>query len=271
MKKHKMNCILCTCLVSVFITCFALSSCSTSEKETGSVTIRDNATIEDVDTPEEEPEETTTADIIQYEITHTTFTHQMNTLGREEYCGVVEITNTGTTCLYLDDCTFDFEDNNGHLLQSEKYITSAPSVIAPNEKGYFFSSGWLDEGVSLDNGINLVPVYTIAKCEDGEDAIIDYDISDLDIRDEDYDMGVKITGRITNNTNEETNSIDVMIVAVFYDSNGDILAVDFTYADAMSAGGQSSFEISTMFGNDSLTTDEVADYQVFARHDYYQF
>lgn len=265
MKKNVLIRSICTCLaVSVFAGMAMASGSSGDTKETGSVTIGDGDT--------KDTEETTTTQAkAEYEITHTTFTHYTNSIGREEYCGVVEIKNTGSSYIYLNDCTFDFEDDDGHLLQSDKMITKAPDVVAPGENGYFFESGLLDEGVSLENGINLVPNFSVDICDKGADAVIDYEVTDLDLRNNDYDMGVKVTGRVVNNTTEDTNSIDVMIIAVFYDSNGEILDIGFTYADEMSAGGKASFEISTLFGNEAVSTETVADYKVIARHTYMQF
>ena len=245
------------------------SGSKSSTKETGSVTIGDKATGKSAD---DTTEATTTAQAkAEFEITHTTFTHNTNSLNREEYCGVVEIKNTGSAYLYLKDCAFDFEDDDGHLLETDKFITASPNVIAPGECGYFFSNGLLDQSTSLENGINLVPNFTVDVCKKGKDAVVDYEVTDLDIKDYDYGMGVKVTGRVLNNTNEDTNSIAVMIIAVFFDSDGEILDVGFTYADEMSAGGKTSFEISTIFGNNELSTENVADYKVIARKTYMQF
>lgn len=270
MKKKVMIRTICTCLVVCAFAGMAMASgSSSSTKETGSVTIGDKATEASA-----EAEETTTKAAeakAEYEIAHTTFVHNTNSLDREEYTGVIEIKNTGSSYLYLKDCTFDFEDDNGHLLETDKLITSAPDVIAPGECGYFFSNGLLDENTSLENGINLVPNFSVEVCKKGEEAIVDYEVTDLDIKDDDYGLGVKVTGRVINGTTEDTNSIDVMIIAIFYDSDGEILDIGFTYADEMSAGSKSSFQITTMTGNDELSTDTVADYKVIARKSYMQF
>lgn len=259
---------ICTCLVvCVFAGMAMASGSSSSTKETGSVTIGDKAT------EAASVEETTKAAEAkaEYEISHTTFVHNTNSIDREEYTGVVEIKNTGTSYIYLKDCTFDFEDDDGHLLETDKLITTSPDVIAPGECGYFFSNGLLDQNTSLENGINLVPNFSVEVCKKGKDAVVDYEVSDLDIKDNDYGMGVKVTGRVINGTSDDTNSIDVEIIAIFYDSDGEIIDVGFTYADEMSAGGKASFEISTIMGNDELSTDTVADYKVIARKSYMQF
>ena len=266
MKKRVLVRSICSCLAVCVFAGMAMAS-SSSSKETGSVTIGDNATNSST-----EATTTTVEAKAEYEITHTTFVHYTNSINREEYCGIIEIKNTGSCCIFLKDCTFDFEDDDGHLLQSDKMVSKAPDVIAPGEVGYFFQDGYLDENVSLDNGINLVPNFSIEVCKKGEDAIVDYEVSDLDIRDNDYGIGVKVTGRLTNNTDEDTSSIDVMVVAIFYDSNGEILDIGFTYADEISAnGGKASFEVSTMFGNSEFSTEDVAEYKVIARHSYYNW
>ena len=139
MKKNVLVRSICTILaVCVFAgMAMASGSSSSSSKETGSVTIGDKAT--------KETEETTKATEAkaEYEITHTTFVHYTNSIDIEEYCGIIEIKNTGSSCLYLKDCTFDFEDDDGHLLQADKMISTAPDVIAPGEYGYFFNDGSL--------------------------------------------------------------------------------------------------------------------------------
>lgn len=268
MKRNSLIRSLSACLAVTIFAGMAMASGSSSSKETGSVTIPDNTTK----ATEEETTTTTTAKKkAEYEITHTTFTHSTNSLDKEKYCGVIEIKNTGECCIYLKDCAFDFEDDDGHLLQSDKLISSAPDVIAPGEYGYFFHDGLLDDGISLDNGINLVPNFTVEVCDKGEAAIVDYNVSDLDLRENDYGMGLKVTGRVENNTEEDTSSIDVMVVAVFFDSDGEILDIGFTYADEMSAGGKTSFEVSTMLGNRDVSVDDVAEYKVFARQMYLQF
>lgn len=264
MKKSSLVRALCTCIViSAFAGMAMASSSSGDTKETGSVTISDDKETVTTTTKAEEKAE--------YEVTHTTFVHYTNSIKREEYCGIIEIKNIGSTYIYLNDCTFDFEDDEGHLLQSDKMVSKGPDVIAPGEFGYFFNSGLIDEGVSLDKGINLVPNFSVDIAKKGKDALVEYDVSDIDLRDGDYG-GLKVTGRITNNTSEATNSIDCKVIAIFKDSNGEILDIGYTYAEEMAAnGGKTSFEITTIFGNEKVKAKDVADYKVIARATSLQF
>lgn len=257
MKRRDLLRAVCCCLVvTVFAGMAMASGSSSSTQESGSVTINDNKETEATTTKAEAKAE--------FEITKTTFVHYTNSIKKEEYSGIVEIKNTGSTYIFLNDCTFDFEDDEGHLLQSDKMISKGPDVIAPGEYGYFFNSGYIDDGVSMDKGINLVPNFTVEVAKKGKDALIDYEVSDIDLRDGDYG-GLKVTGRVTNNTSEATNSIDVKIIAVFKDSNGEILDIGYTYAEEMAAGGKTSFEITTIFGNEKVKAADVSEYKVYAR------
>lgn len=273
MKKRTLLRTLCACLTVCIFAGMAMASSASNTKETGSVTIDGNGNTATTADGQETTEATTTTaeQKAEYEIVHTTFTHYKNSLKRENYCGVVEIKNTGKTYIYLKDCTFDFEDNDGHLLQSDTMVSKAPDVIAPGELGYFFHDGLIDEGVSLKNGIKLVPTFTIDVCKKGQEAIVDYDVSDVAIRDNNHGLGLKVTGRLTNNTTEATNSIDVMVVVVFFDKKGEILDIGYTYANEMAAGGKTSFEVTTIFGNKKVKKKDVADYKVIARGNFMQF
>lgn len=217
---------------------------------------------------ETETEKTTKSDEVLYEITDTNFEYYTNSIGGVEYYGYVEITNTGDNNLYLDKAIFDLEDNDGHLLQSDDFISSAPSVIKPGEKGYFYNglgSNMIDEGVSTDNGIKLVPQITIKQAT-GEP--VRYEVTDTDLREEEY-SGLKVTGRVINNTDEGVSYLYLNVI--FYDANGKVLGITGTSVSDLAAGNKASFECTTMFANDNLTMDNVADYEIIAEETYMQF
>ena len=205
---------------------------------------------------------------MSYEITDMNFNYYTNSIGTIEYYGFVEIQNTGSTNIYLKDCTFDLEDDNGHLLQSDSFISSCPDIIAPGEKGYFYNGiggCTIDETVSFDNGIKLVPQY---KLESTNSEIIDYDVSDTDMRIDDYG-NIKITGRITNNTDEDDSMVYVQFI--LYDENEKVLAISGTNVMDLTVGATMSFEGSTMFADNSISMDNVKSYTVIARKNFYQF
>lgn len=227
---------------------------------------KDSKETESVETTEAP---TSTEEEIKYEVTNTQFHYYKNSIGSTEYYGFVEVENTGSTYLYLGDCTFDLEDDNGHLLQSDDLIYTSPDVIAPGEKGYYFNglgSNLIDESVSLDNGVKLVPQFKLEVCKKGADAVKEYEVSDTDMKDGTY--GPKITGRITNSTTEDEGIVSICIL--FLDENGNVLAVTSSSVTGLDAGMTKSFDCECMFMNDEIK-DLIKDYKIIAKSDYIQF
>lgn len=201
-----------------------------------------------------------------YEITDVFFEHGENSIGEDSYTGIVEITNTGSTNLYLKDCTFDFEDDSGHLLQTDDtMISSCPDIIAPGEKGYFYNSlgGSINKNISLENGLNFKPNVEVVKANGRP---VDYDIFDLSIVDDDF--GPKITGLIKNNSDKEDS---VYVQVLFYDSDNRVIAIEGTNVYDLGAGQQKSFDVSGIMLPDSIKNGNYSDYKVLARAHYYQF
>ncbi|MBQ8921949.1 MAG: zinc ribbon domain-containing protein [Oscillospiraceae bacterium] len=268
-KKKKNVLLIVLLVVGGVIVLGAVSSAGSKKKnqDSGSVTIESGGSS-DSSGSANQSSAASSASGFSYEITDTDFQYYTNSIGSVEYYGYVEITNTGSTNIYLKDCTFDLEDNDGHLLQSDNFISSCPDIIAPGEKGYFYNgigASGIDDSVSLDNGIKLVPQY---KLEEATGSIVDYQVSDTDMRTDDYGY-VKITGRVTNNTDEDDSMLYVQFL--FYDSSGKVLAISGTTILDLTAGSTQSFEGSTMFANDTVSIENVAEYKVIARKTYYQW
>lgn len=249
------------------------SSGSGNKKQTaeGIATQNTEAAPEMTATTGAETEATTTAEEkpkMSFENTDTNFNYYTNSIGRVEFYGIVEITNTGSTNIYLKDCAFDIEDNDGHLLQSASLISKCPDIIAPGEKGYFYNgigANLLDKEVSIDNGLKLVPHY---KLEEARGESVDYEISDIALRKDDYG-NAKITGRITNNTDKDDSLY--YINALFKDSSGKVLFITGTNIMDLTAGSTVSFEITAMYADNSIDFDSIADYEIVARADYRQY
>lgn len=269
MKNKKLINRTCSCLlVAAFV---LMSVASSSTKETTKVVVDGSEQASSDDGSGSGATKETASNEISYEITDTRFNYYTNSIGTLEYYGIVEVTNTGSSYLYLDDCTFDLEDNDGHLLQSDSMIPSCPDVIAPGEKGYFYSSigsSSIDDGVSLDNGIKLVPSLSVEVARGGASAIVEYDVSDTDLRTDDFNRP-KVTGRVTNNTDKDNSYLYINVL--FYDADGKIIAISGTSVTNLSAGATTSFECSTMFTDDSLTMDSIGSYEIIARDTYMQF
>lgn len=263
--------------VVVLLSLFGSALSGNKNKSEGSTTITaatdDNTTTQDNSGGGTATPETTAAEKkseMSYEITDTNFNYYTNSIGRIEFYGIVEITNTGNTNIYLKSCTFDLEDNDGHLLQSEStFVSSCPDVIKPGEKGYFYNgigANYLDKEVSTDNGLKLTPQFKLEEAK--KDNIVDYEVSDTALRKDDHG-NAKVTGRVTNTTDKDDNLF--YIEARFKDASGKVLFITGTNIMDFTAGSTVSFEISAMYADDSIDFDKIADYEIVARKSYYQF
>ncbi len=232
-----------------------------AEKETESIQQAETeiSTESPTEVSNEMPQEAESPD---YDVQISNFSYMANSIGTVEFCGILEVTNTGNTNLDLESCIYDLEDNNGHLLQTEDWISAAPEIIAPGEKGYFYNnieSSSLNDGVPIDNGVNLKPHYDI---ESTKSAFIDYEISDTSMVKEQYLGTPIITGRITNSTDADNSYVEIYIL--FLDASGKVIDVGNTNVSDLKAGETKSFECSSMFMMENIA-DAVTDYKVIAR------
>lgn len=254
-------------LVIVFVGFWALGRSGTGNSNRGEAS-RESYTSANAGTIA--PAESTKAveiETVSYEITDTVFNYHVNSIGSTEYQGIVEITNTGTVDVYLRSCTFDLEDDDGHLLQTDSFISNCPDIIAPGEKGYFYNgigSMLIDDGVSLDNGVNLKPTLKVEKSR-GE--IQEYELTDLSLRSGTF--GPVVTGRVTNTTEKDDSLLYVQVI--FYEADGAVLGIAGTNITDFTAGSQTSFEISSMGIPRDITLDMIADFKVITRPHYMQF
>ena len=206
---------------------------------------------------------------IKYEFTDLRFEYYENSIGDTEYYGIVGVKNTGNSSIYMDNCTFDLEDNNGHLLQTDSYISNTPDVILPGETGYFYNSvgsALLNDGVSTENGLRLVAQITLKKATG---TATNYTVSDTSITSSDQERYFTITGRITNNTAEDVSYLYINIV--LYDAVGNVIGISGTSVNDLYAGATVSFDWKSLFINDNITAKEVANFKIIAQDSYYQW
>ena len=203
-----------------------------------------------------------------YQVSDTIFSYWQDSIGSNSYFGCVEIKNTGSENLYLADATFDFEDNDGHLLKSESFISSCPDIICPGETGYFFNNiGSLDlDSSQLSNGVVFKPDITVKEAT-GEP--VDYEVSDLSLKPTTMLDLPTITGRITNTTEDVDNA--VTIYGVFRGLDGRPIAISLTHVMEFEPGKTKGFEITNSFSGHDVKIDDISSYEVIARKMYLQF
>lgn len=258
------------CLTSFSI--FALGSGSDSNSSTEKIEVDANGSADSTNDSSSSTSASTTTTTekkeMSYEISDTSFEYYTNSIGTVEYYGIVEITNTGDTCIYMDNCTFDLEDNEGHLLQSESFISKAPDIIAPGEKGYFYNglgSNTVKDGVSFDNGVKLVPQLKLTEAK-GEPK--DFPVSDVTVSEGNYGY-INVMGRVENDTDEEIGYLYINII--FYGADGKVIAIDGTSITEVAAGNKGSFDTTCYFSNNNLKFSDIAETKIYARDDYYQW
>ena len=180
----------------------------------------------------------------------------------------MEIKNTGEDNLYLKDATFDFEDDSGSLLGTcSGIISSDPEIIAPGEKGYFYSNMGSVRG-NIDEKTNYVFKPNL-KVEKAKNDIIRYKISNLSIAEGRYGP-VDVIGRVTNDTDKDDSL--VWIACVLYRADGTPIGVYGTNVTDLKAGQTTSFDAGASFlSRLDIELSDVADYKVYACKTQYQF
>ncbi len=206
---------------------------------------------------------------LKYEISDTYFTYNENSVGSTEFHCIIEVTNTGTENIYFKDAVFDFEDKDGHLLQTCNYVNIYPAVIKPGEKGYAYNGMAdmiIDDDVSFDNGLKLTYNLTLVAAEK---EMIEYEVFDTDMKEDKAFKCPKITGRVSNNTDQKANL--VYITVLYYNSDGKVIGIDDSYVSEVPVGSKKSFELSSLYLDDNIKFEDIAKYEVKANARYSQF
>ena len=188
-----------------------------------------------------------------------------DSFGSLNYDAIVEIYNTSDEALYLDGRSFDIETSDGHLVQTESWISSCPDVILPGERGYFynqFGTELNDSSVDVSSLV-LVPKYTVKK---STEIPHDYSVEDISVRDGTY--GLTMTGRVFNDTSEEQG---IYLQVVYYDADMNCLGITGTNVYGMLPNEYTSFEVSGMGLQNSFDASQVSHYTVYAREYSYQW
>ena len=160
-------------------------------------------------------------------------------------------------------------------LTSEDFVNIAQKVseyaILPDGQRYsvFVFTLYADyidlSGVDDSNGLKFAPHY---KIEEARNQIIDYEVSDLGIREDDV-WKCKVSGRLTNTQEDEINLLYVNVV--YYDANGNVLGISGTNITDVQPGDTVSFEITGQFFYDNVNYSDIAEYRVYPRAWYMQF
>lgn len=206
---------------------------------------------------------TETESEVDYEITYTSVVLHENSIGSVWADVIAEITNTGTTDLYLNSGSIDLEDENGTLVDVLNYVSVYPQIISPGEKAYYFENTIIDE-VSENDVLNLV------LHPDIEEATIEkssFPVTDVVFTDDDF-SGIEATGRVENTSDEDESMLYVVIV--LFDASNKPMAVLMTIED-VDSGVKKGFTATALSISDDITAASVARYEVYAYSYQFQF
>lgn len=184
----------------------------------------------------------------------------------------VAIKNTGSKYIYMDSCTFDYEDSSGHLIDSESWISSHPNVITPGSVGYFYASGvnggYLGDNVDTSNGVNLVAQFSL---EESDEKIRAYKVFDTSIAFENTLASETpvILGKVTNNTNEDDSLC--YVVGVLKDKAGKVVCIDGTNITKLYAGSTVGFKLTMYSLPPGVAKGTIGSYEIIATPSYYQY
>ena len=201
----------------------------------------------------------------EYEITYNEARLFENSIGTVWLQGIVEVTNTGSCDLYLDDGKFDLEDESGSLLDTIDYIEVCPQVISPGEKAYYYTNSIMDSIKATDT-IKIAPK---VDAQESTVAKILLPSSDEKLKADDY-SDLEMTGRIENTTSETLSFVSLGVV-LFDKDDHPIAVLDSSITDDIKPGEKASFKAYQYGLPEDVTVDSVARFEVFAFENQYQF
>ena len=184
--------------------------------------------------------------------------------GNTKYQAIIEIENTSSGNLYLGNATFDIYDLSGKIVASETLISSDPDVIAPGEKGYFYSNGGYLDDVPMGQ-YTMIPTIKVKKSTLQAKR---YPVANTSIKESRYG-NVNIVGTVTNDTAKDESLL--WLAFVLYDQSGYPIGVYGTNLLDFDAGKTIGFEGNGTFLPDYVTFNRVSSYEVIASPIQYQF
>lgn len=251
-------------LMSALLTLAACSAPKESDTNTNSPDAgnsEQSTTVPSAETPKPAQNGDTEA----HEIVYSTAEAYKNSIGTVWVQAVVQIKNTGSVPLYLDASSMDIENAEGKLIKTLGMCSVYPQVIAAGETALIVEQTTLDSDPG-DGELKVIAHYEAKKAKVD---CIRLTVSEEELT-EDQFFGLKMKGRVENNTTEAQKL--VYVVANLYDANDRAIGQLTTIlTNELKSGEKVGFELSTLSAPDSLTKDSVARFEVFAFPFQYQF
>lgn len=146
--------------------------------------------------------------------------------------------NTGEVPVKIGETQMTYKAKDGSVLGTSTMIYSVPEVVQPNETAFITEGTTLNGETTTDNYGETSFNFTFRE-SDKESNLME--VSAIKGIASDYDYSV--TGLVKNPTDQQQS--DVRIVAILFDSNGEILGGLSGSVDVgLAAGGEAGFELS---------------------------
>lgn len=211
--------------------------------------------------PETEPEPATAE---AWETVSSGVVTWTNSIGTNWARAWVEIENTGSAPLFLESTTFDLEDPDGKLVKSLSLVSGYPQVLLPGERGVYEEETTLDDG-DIPEGMTVYSRLGVVPAKAG---CVRLDVPEFELKDDSM-MGLKMTGRAVNNTDEDQSL--VYVAALLYDADDTYLGTLWTILDSdVPAGEKQGFEHSDL-DQLNLSAADVDHWLVYAYPNQFQF
>ena len=216
-------------------------------------------------TPSEPTSSNNTQSEAAHEITYAHARSWVNSIGTVWVQAIIEVTNTGSSTLFLNPGAFDLEDSDGNLVKSVTLVSVFPAVIAPGEKAYYYEETTLD----IDDAIDLV-ILPRPSVESARVDLIRLDVTDLELSVGLFDSGITARGRVENTTDEMIDF--VYIAVVLFDSEDRTLGLLFTIImEDLNPGDRIGFEMSDFSMPNDISVDDVHRHIVYSYPNQFQF
>ena len=188
---------------------------------------------------------------------------------------IVEITNTGNTNLYLDECTIPVLNQKGETVHTHKTDQRLPNVLSPGSKGYFFTHSDFAPASFSDTFHMGTPVPVIEESTAAPEFFKITEKSLSTVKDTDGKLypKVKFTGiNQTESGKTYTGKGSLYYGVIYYNARKEVIGVDYEFINGIFASAPSSFEISSYLNDvtPDCTYDNVADYKVLIQNYHHQ-
>ncbi len=142
------------------------------------------------------------------------------------------------------------------------FTYSAPDLIGPNEKGYIFSYGSVDEGTSIKNGVNVDPQSVACYVvDDSKAGYYDCDVSSAKVKKDSLGY-VYLSAKVTNNSEVEQS---LNIYGLLFNKKGKVIGGVEDLLVTLEPGGSKGVELNDLHSHTFVNKKDVDHFVIFAR------